>query len=75
MKKILLPLALIGFAASCSSTVDVSDTSAPAATCATESECGDKAAECGDKAAECGDKAEECPSEAKVCPVTGKSIN
>ena len=83
MKKFILGLALAGFAASCNSTADVSDTSEvtePAACtaeadadCATACE-GADATDC-DTASSCeGKEASECSDEAKVCPVTGKSL-
>lgn len=80
MKNIFLALTLAGFAAACSSTASVADSSADAAKsecCATTEECADMGmkAECDSAAkAECG-ASMGADETAKTCPVTGKTIN
>jgi hypothetical protein len=71
MKKLFLSVALLGLAAACKSqSTEVTDTSVPAADCATEC-----ATTCeGDMKACDGEMKAEC-AEQKVCPVTGKVMN
>jgi hypothetical protein len=73
MKKLILGIALVGFAVACKNTdntavSDPSTAAAPEGACATACDSAAPSAGC------CAEKAATCDKSAKVCPVTGEKI-